>query len=302
MSMTLGQIQRELTNDDNRTRIREICQPPLVAWQTLAMMVVCFAVFFSSVAASVAGLIPLWVGALINGLIGYLIFSVVHDAIHRAVSRHQGLNDVIGQIALIPFAPMVTLGLFRWGHIQHHQHASGPKDPDRWCFEGPRWLLPVRWMFIDAWYFYFVLRHGDKTAYRHLRPTLVAIAICTSLFATIIAAGYGLELLFLWFLPGRMTQVLLGFAFFWLPHEPHDTPQAENFTRATTVRQGFETLMTPLLQSQNYHLIHHLFPRVPFYRYDEMWVLLEPQLREHDLAIQHDFAIKPVIHPGTSTG
>jgi len=296
--MTLSEIQSQLKTPDNARRIRELTTPPLIAWQTLAMMVVCFGVFFGAVVLAVTDRIPLWAGALINGAIGYLIFSVVHDAIHRAVSRNGRLNDWIGQIGLIPFAPMVTLGLFRWGHIQHHQHASGPKDPDRWCFEGPKWLLPLRWMFIDAWYAYFVIVSGDKTAYRHLRPTLFAAGLTAAVFALLIAQGYGWDVFFLWFVPSRLTQLTLGFAFFWLPHEPHDVSQAENFTRATTVRQGLEWLMSPLLQYQNYHLVHHLFPRTPFFRNGEMWRLLEPVLRRYELAIQHDFAIKPTIYPG----
>lgn len=294
---TLSQVQAALKTPENADRIREIIRTPLVAWPTVAMMMVCLTVFFSTVGLALSGVIPLWLGALVNGLIGYLIFSVLHDAIHRSVSSNRRLNDTLGQLSLFVFSPMVTLGLFRWGHIQHHIHASGPKDPDRWCFEGPKGLLPLRWIFIDAWYFIFVVRSGDKLAYKYLKPTLALTTIFVSLFAVLTYAGYGWEVLFLWFIPTRITLLTLGFAFFWLPHTPHDTPQSENFTRATTIREGWEWLMSPLLQYQNFHLIHHLFPRTPFFRNGEMWELLEPELRKRDLAIQHDFAIKPKIYP-----
>jgi fatty acid desaturase len=78
---------------------------------------------------------------------------------------------------------------------------------------------------------------------------------------------------------------------------PHDTVQADNFTRATTVREGFEWLFGPALQYQNYHLIHHLYPMTPFYNNYKVWKLLEPELRQKELAIQHDFAIHPTIYP-----
>jgi fatty acid desaturase len=32
-----------------------------------------------------------------------------------------------------------------------------------------------------------------------------------------------------------------------------------------------EWLLTPLLTYQNYHLVHHLYPTVPFYRYRRLW-------------------------------
>lgn len=199
--MTLSEIQRQLKTDDNAQRLRELTQTPFLAWQTAMMMVVCLGVFFTTVVLAVLDRIPLWAGALINGLIGYLIFSVVHDAIHRCISSNQKLNDALGQFSLLAFSPMVSLSLFRWGHIQHHVHASGQRDPDRWCFEGRKWLLPVRWMFIDVWYFIFVVRSGDQVAYKHLKPTLAMTATTLTAFALLTYAGYGWEVLFLWFIP-----------------------------------------------------------------------------------------------------
>jgi fatty acid desaturase len=32
-----------------------------------------------------------------------------------------------------------------------------------------------------------------------------------------------------------------------------------------------EWLLTPLLLYQNYHLVHHVYPTVPFYRYLKIW-------------------------------
>ena len=34
---------------------------------------------------------------------------------------------------------------------------------------------------------------------------------------------------------------------------------------------GFEWLLTPLMTFQNYHLVHHLYPRAPFYRLIKLW-------------------------------
>lgn len=112
-----------------------------------------------------------------------------------------------------------------------------------------------------------------------------------------------MEVLMLWFIPSRVIQLVLGFSFFWLPHVPHDVSQEENFTRATTVREGHEWLLAPLLQYQHVHLVHHLYPTTPFYNNDRVWRLVEPALRRrHDLAIQKGFAIRPVIEKGRPPG
>jgi beta-carotene hydroxylase len=104
----------------------------------------------------------------------------------------------------------------------------------------------------------------------------------------------------LWFIPSRLIFLGLGFSFFWLPHLPHDTVQDDNFTRATTLRLGYEWLLSPALQWQNYHLIHHMYPTTPFYNNSKVWRLLEPELRKQDLAIQHGFALYPTIYLGAA--
>ena len=61
--------------------------------------------------------------------------------------------------------------------------------------------------------------------------------------------------------------MVLGWWFDWLPHHGLEDTQSENRYRATRNRVGLEWLFTPLMLSQNYHLVHHLHPSVPFYRY-----------------------------------
>lgn len=295
---------RELAASLDSTRRRELDALTRLrgtAWPTVALCAVLVVGVAGSDLLALSGAIPLWLGMIINTLVGYLAFSVVHDAIHRAVCSDTRINDRIGQLAVLMIVPYVHLGLFRWGHIQHHRFAVSERDPDR-VFRGPWWQLPLRWSFIDLAYFAEVMRSRDPRARRFLRPSLWMLAATVTGVAALTWAGYGWEVLMLWFLPSRLVQMLLGFSFFWLPHVPHDTSQAENFTRATTMRLGHEWLLGPLLQCQNYHLMHHLFPTTPFYRHRGLWQLLAPELRLCELAIQEGFAIRPRIHAPTEPG
>lgn len=280
------------------SELKALTRAPPLAWPTAAIFVCAVGLIAASDVLALRGALPLWLACGLDSLAGYSLFSVVHDSIHRAISSNMRLNDWFGRLALLAVSPMVTLGLFRWGHIQHHRFANGPRDPDGWL-HGPAWSLPLRWVLIDAWYLRYILdavRGGDKVARKHFKPTLAATALTAGISALIVWAGYGWPLLVLYFLPARLTLLLLGFSFFWLPHVPHDTPQELDLHRATTVRLGREWLMTPLLQNQNYHLLHHLYPSAPFYNNGRLWRLLEPELRRHTLAIQHGFAIRPTIH------
>jgi len=280
---------------EQQRQFKVLTGTPAIAWLTVAMWVVLTAVFLSCDILGASGRIPLWLGMLLNSVVGYLAFSVVHDSLHRAISTNTKLNDWIGQLALVLVAPYVSLKLFRWGHILHHRFANGPRDPDR-ALHGPWWQLPLRWLFIDVVYLMYAIRHGDKVS----RPFLIESYWSAALFASVLAGltvlGYGQEVLMEWFIPSRLIFLTLGFSFFWLPHVPHDTEQEKDFTRATTIREGGEWFMGPALQNQNFHLIHHLYPMTPFYNNHKVWYLLETELRKKDLAIQHNFAIRPTIH------
>ena len=281
---------------EQRARFKSLTSAPPMAWLTLSLWVVLNAAFFCSDFLGVTGRLPLWVGMLINSFVGYVAFSVVHDSIHRAISSNTRLNDWIGQLALLLVAPYVSLKLFRWGHVLHHRFANGPLDPDR-VLDGPWYELPFRWMLIDGFYLIYALTKGDKISKPFLVQSYWFAAIFAVLIAVLTGFGYGADIVMLWFIPSRVIFLTLGFSFFWLPHVPHDVEQEKNFTGATTIREGAEWFMGPVLQNQNFHLIHHLYPMTPFYNNHKVWQLLEPELRKKDLVIQHNFAIQPTRHP-----
>lgn len=289
-------------SEEQRRELKRLTARPAISWPTVLQWFVVVGITLANYSLAVLGLYPLWVGTVINTVMGYMGFSILHDAIHRSISSNVRLNDWLGQSAAFLGSPYVNLKLFRWGHSLHHRFTNSDKDPDI-IFNGPAWSLPLRWMLIDLVYFRHAIKHGDKVSRPEFRKTLYMVALTALLFALVIYWGYGWHLFWLWFVPSRLIFLLLGYSFFWLPHVPHDTVQADNFTRATAIRVGWEWLMSPLFQWQNYHLIHHMYPSTPFYNNRRVWKLLEPELRNYDLAVQHDFAIHPTIYPaGTWQG
>ncbi|TAM12817.1 MAG: hypothetical protein EPN72_12560 [Nevskiaceae bacterium] len=280
-----------------RAELNRLTHRQGTSWPTVGVWVVVLGVYMASDALAVMRIIPLWVGGLVNCMIGYYAFTVVHDGIHFAICRNKRVNDWITQSAVVLAAPYLSLPAFRWGHLKHHRYTNDPRDDPDYVLHGLWWSLPLRWAFIDLLYFVHIMRHGDAVAFRHLRGSMPWVLGTVVAIVGLTVAGYGMEVLMLWFIPSRLIFIGLGFSFFWLPHVPHDTRQEDNFTQATTVRVGWEWLMAPLLQWQHVHLIHHLYPTTPFFNNEKVWRLLEPALRRCDLAIQHGFAIQPEIRP-----
>jgi fatty acid desaturase len=60
--------------------------------------------------------------------------------------------------------------------------------------------------------------------------------------------------------------------------------QRRSLNQATVIRTGWEWLLTPLMMYQNYHLVHHLYPTVPFYRYKKAWLAREQFHESHQPA------------------
>lgn len=244
-----------------------------------------------------AGVMPLLGGLAINTVVYYFFFTVIHDGVHRCISTNKRLNDFICQAAVSVYAPFAAMPLFRWAHMEHHRFTNDEQDPDSWC-HGPFWQLPFRWMTIDIYYAYRAFASENPNMKRILRESAPYIVGGVVFILLAIAAGFGLELLMLWFIPSRLAFIGIGYAFFWLPHshwpdEQQSLKQSENFTLATLTRVGNEWLLSPLLQFQNYHLIHHLWPTTPFYNNVKVWRLLEDEMRERDLAVVSGFQTKP---------
>jgi fatty acid desaturase len=54
-----------------------------------------------------------------------------------------------------------------------------------------------------------------------------------------------------------------------------------------------EWLLTPVLLYQNYHLVHHLYPTVPFYRLLKVWNAKKDYHEAQNPAIVDTFSLGP---------
>lgn len=282
---------------EKRDRFLAMTETPRFALPTLAMAGFLIPAVIGLDALAISGIIPLVWAAAINILLYYFFFSVIHDGVHRAIARNKRLNDLICQLAISVYAPFAAMPLFRWAHMEHHRFTNDDKDPDDWA-HGVWWSLPFRWMVIDLNYGLRAILNTSPQGKKVLRESAPYMVGGIAFIAAVIALGYGWELFILWFVPSRLAFIGIGYSFFWLPHahwpnEEINLKQKDNFTIATTVRLGMESVLNPLLQYQNYHLIHHLWPTTPFYNNEKVWLLLEDELRRRDLAVTHGLAIQP---------
>lgn len=226
--------------------------------------------------AAAGGLLPLWGGASINTLLAYLAFTPLHEACHKNIQAGDPTWEWVENLAgyLCGAVLLVPFPLFRVQHFRHHSFVNHPeKDPDYWV-RGPfSPSLLARSLTILPGHYWHFLRHPSSRA-RALLPGTILLNLVFLLLGALTATRLGwIFPLALWFAPAVLALALLAFAFDWLPHHPHQDQSRFGNSRVFTSRW----LDLPLLL-QNYHLIHHLRPRIPFYLYREAFQDLREEL------------------------
>ena len=240
---------------------------PRVAWWTLGLFVGCVVVWVSLMVMTLWGVLSLWVGLPLLSIFSFVAFTPMHDASHRSIARARWVNEVVGRCcALLLAAPFPA---FRYVHLEHHKHTNhDEKDPDMWSGRGPVWLLPLRWLTQDLHYYVVYLSNWSKRSKAERWETVLTLCALVTLVGGLLYMGASLFVL-CWLCSARVGIGILAYSFDYLPHKPHHITSSEDRYKATLVRPS--PLLTPLFLYQNYHLIHHLYPGVPFYRYGEIW-------------------------------
>jgi beta-carotene hydroxylase len=281
---------------DDLVFFKNLMQRPNVAWPTIILLLVSFIVFSLSTIAYVEGILPLFWAILFNTIAAYISFTPAHEATHGSVSANRALNDWVGRLATVLQSPVPFFRAFRYIHMQHHKFTNDKaKDPDIYVGSGPRWLLPLKWATLDLNYLYRYLNPSVfmKRPNTERREMVLALLFAALVLAVISLNGWLNYYLWLFLIPGRITAIFLAVTFDYLPHYPHQAQVKDAPFQCTSNRVGMEWLLTPLLLSQNYHLVHHLYPTVPFYRYLKIWDARKHYHQSQNPATTHGCSLSP---------
>jgi beta-carotene hydroxylase len=258
---------------------------------TLWLFAGCVGLVAVTTGGYLTGRLPAVWAILLDTLAAYLLFTVLHDATHgTAHPDHRG-NVVLGRIC----GAVLTLGwpLFHAVHHAHHAHTNDhTRDPDLFVSRAPRLLLPL-------WCVGVVVEYRVKFFGQRLwrsRGELVEAVVtdlgAVALIGVAAASGWLWPLAVLWGIPVVLAVLLLAFAFDFVPHYPYDSEARYQNTRVMPGR-----VMNLLLLGQNYHLVHHLWATIPWYRYQRVYDAVGPELTAHGARIGWRVAPLPDAPP-----
>lgn len=227
-----------------------------------------FAAFLVTFAASLSylwGVVPAWAAIGLGAFARYLGFTVMHEASHRVAHRNRRVNDFLGWPPGL--ALTVTLNVFRTCHTKHHTHTNQPDiDPDLDVARSPRWLRPL-WLLAPLWSYragYFG-KGWAKTRSHWWMQVVFDVTMLIAVLAAVVM-GYTVELLVVFVVPLVLALAFLSLAFDLIPHLPYDSTERFYDTRALPGRT-----LNVLFLGQNYHLVHHLWNSVPWYKYQAVY-------------------------------
>jgi beta-carotene hydroxylase len=213
---------------------------------------------------------PHWCCFVANVMALHLVGTVIHDASHNVAHANRVINAILGHVSALMLG--FSFPVFTRVHMQHHANVNDPdNDPDHYVSTGgPLWLIPVRFFYHEV--FFFKRRLWRK--FELLEWFLGRAAVTGIVF---LAWKYDfLGFIFnYWFSAAGIVGLMLGLFFDYLPHRPHHERD-----RWKNARIYPSPVMNVLIMGQNYHLIHHLWPSIPWYGYQSAYYATRPLLTE----------------------
>jgi fatty acid desaturase len=270
---------------------------PQIAWPTIMMIAVLAPLHWAMLALGLSGAVSPWWLTLPLGVSAYLHYTPAHEAIHRNIVRSRGFdsaNRLIGWWTGLLTG--MTWPLLLRTHLAHHAHLNSDRDPDAFV-KGPLWrLFPMAALSVwtnlvplPVWRWLY----GDKTpdlgyldAWKVMRPREWRVhqwahgAMCLGVWSAV-ALGHGEQVFALYVIPATIGRLLMGIFLSWLPHHPFETGDRY---QASTLRRGRWLALASA--GHSLHLVHHLWPRVPFYRYRALYRQVAPMLYDRGVRLR----------------
>lgn len=262
-----------------------------IAWGTITLFILVLASYATLITAIATGALGLVAGMFISTLLIYMGFTVAHEAGHGSIAHEvswmKPVERLMGWSMTLPFM-ILPFGLFAKIHDYHHAFTNDPdRDPDHWV-SGDTWLeaslraptLALNYLYLTATRF-----KNDPVITKTHKSSIVYYITTLSMVTSLVLSGYALELLMIGIIPVFLGSYVLGMLFDWIPHMP---------TRQQGRYQNTRSYLFPGLQFltmyQNYHHIHHLYPRVSWYNYARVFNIIRNDLEAKNAPIEELFS------------
>lgn len=261
-----------------------------VAWGTIVLTIFVVLAFVSVMVFYAQGVVSGWSAVALISILTYVSYTPLHEAAHGNINGKNEKLSWINSLCGYLVAPIIAIPYASHSieHFTHHRYTNQPdKDPDfviSGLGKGPFQAFVTIFKFVWTQNAFFALHHWDKASVKE------RLIYCSEL---ILSIGWRVAFIAMVDQPGIAWVVLGGyllggfFTAYWFayrPHLPYKEPKRYQNTNSLIMPNWMKPFEWIWL-GQNLHSIHHLFPRVPFYRYHALHREIEPIMRAHGTPI-----------------
>ena len=214
----------------------------------------------------------------------HALLILMHDGVHYRLFRNRAVNDWVSEVVLA-WPHLISARSYRKNHFAHHRFLNTEDDPDfKRRLGDPAWVFPKPVFDLGR----LLLRDVSGLNGILLLKLAASLLSADTVTATFLAARYGFYLAALSLIV--YAGAFKGLVLFWLiplftwlvmimrvrsiaEHAAIEASEPVYAQTRTTYASWLERIFVAP-KNVNFHLEHHFFPAVPFYRLPALHRLL----------------------------
>ncbi len=264
--------QREIIKQIRQTpELADAFGAPRMAWPTIGVLLWSIGGYALITYAYLMGLVSPLITIPVAAFFIFWSFTPLHEAVHRNVSNIGWLNDAIGTFSAQLLLPGFSSALYRYLHITHHARAGQVDDPDIKFNSSNLLSRYIGAAFLDALWTRFYFANWTERPTTERARFMLGLAFYVSLIVVGFASPYAFEFTMAFVLPVLLGRIIVVHLFASIQHqEGHE--QRHDPIGATWMQDVHsQWWQRYFMFGQSQHLMHHLYPNVPWYNYDRIW-------------------------------
>ena len=233
-------------------------------------------------------MLSVWVALPLVAYLVYVTYTPLHEAVHNNIAgqhRHlRWLNELTGY--LVANVLGVSFTMHKAAHLTHHRHTNlRGEDPDL-VYSGHQLYDAFTGGSKMVWNEYrdYFQRVFPRASRAEQRAVVLELVVAIG-WRVGLGIYFPVEVIVLGVVANVLGVTLLGYIFAWVVHTPFNETERFKDTATILLPRWLHTPVTWVWLWQNYHSIHHLFPRVPFYRYAKLFEEIREGMAERGAPI-----------------
>ena len=221
-----------------------------------------------------------WIGSRQHALM-----ILMHDGVHYRLFRGRFFNEWVSEIVL-SWPVLISARAYRRNHFAHHRYLNTENDPDWARRQGdPSWVFPKSPAELSRMLLQQLTGPGaiglmrlaarlvSKDAGMTRRFIVARYSFYLAVVGVLLYFGSARLVVYYWFIP-LFTWLIFIFRIRSIAEHSAVESKKHFYAQTRTTLPSFLERIFVAPKNVNYHLEHHLYPSVPFYRLPKLHTLL----------------------------